>query len=76
VLDIVWVGLLLILAGVVVMVVGILSSSASGERQVKGGAVILIGPIPIAFGSDARWTSIAIALAIVLIVVTLLLYVI
>ena len=45
-----------------------------GEKrpEVKGGGVILIGPIPIIFGSDARWASIAIVLAIVLIVIVVL----
>jgi uncharacterized protein (TIGR00304 family) len=38
---------------------------------VRGGGVIMIGPIPIIFGSDAKWTGVAIVLAIVLIVVVL-----
>lgn len=74
--DVVSMGLLLILAGFAAIVADILMSSKPGERQVKGGGVVLVGPIPIAFGSDAKWTSVAIALAIVLIIVTLLLYVI
>ncbi|MGA2663527.1 MAG: DUF131 domain-containing protein [Nitrososphaerales archaeon] len=37
---------------------------------VRGGAVVTIGPIPIVFGSDARWTVQAIALAIILIVLS------
>jgi uncharacterized membrane protein len=32
----------------------------------------MVGPIPIIFGSDAKWTSIAIALAIALIVIVFL----
>ncbi len=72
--DFVTVGLLLILVGMAVLVVSVLSSSRTGESQVNGGGVLLIGPIPIAFGSDAKWTSIAIVLAIVLILVTALLY--
>jgi uncharacterized protein (TIGR00304 family) len=71
--DAVSVGFLLIFAGVLVILVAALRSSGEGSR-VKGGAVVLAGPIPIAFGTDARWTSVAIALAIVLVVVTLILY--
>jgi len=32
----------------------------------------MVGPIPIVFGSDAKWTSVVIALAIILLVVALL----
>jgi len=33
----------------------------------------MVGPIPIVFGSDAKWATIAIVLAIVLILLTVLL---
>jgi len=36
------------------------------EDKVKGGGVILIGPIPIVFGTDRRYAIIAIILTIVL----------
>lgn len=70
--DIVLVGVALILVGMAVVVAGTLTSSKGRERKAEGGAVVLIGPIPIVFGSDARWASVAIALAIVLIVIVLL----
>jgi len=44
-----------------------------GRGGVQGGGVVMIGPIPIIFGSDAKWASVAIALAIVLVVLVLLL---
>ena len=44
-----------------------------GRAEVKGGGVIMIGPIPIIFGTDKKWTVLAMALAIVLIVLSLLL---
>jgi uncharacterized protein (TIGR00304 family) len=34
----------------------------------------MIGPIPIIFGTDAKWASIAIILAIVLVLLSILLY--
>lgn len=47
----------------------------SGRKtDVKGAGLIMIGPIPIVFGTDATWVSIAILLALVLIVVSLLSY--
>lgn len=73
----------LILIGIGIILVGFLivflatamsgEPSEEGERRsgVRGGGVIMIGPIPIVFGSDARWASIAMVLAIVLIVLVL-----
>jgi len=74
--DLVFVGVAIILVGFLVVFLALMMAtrpSESGERraEVKGGGVILIGPIPIVFGSDARWTSIAIVLTIVLIVLVL-----
>ncbi len=74
--DLVFVGVAIILVGFLVVFLALMMAtrpSESGERraEVKGGGVILIGPIPIVFGSDARWTSIAIVLTIVLIVLAL-----
>lgn len=73
--EIAVVGLLLILAGVAVLIVAVLSSSKQGGGETKGAAVFMIGPVPIVFGSDAKWASVAIALAIVLILVSFMLYV-
>jgi uncharacterized protein (TIGR00304 family) len=70
-------GTLLVFAGVVVILIAFLLSSARGKEsrpEVRGGGVIMIGPVPIVFGSDAKWASFAIVLAIVLMVVALLLY--
>lgn len=39
------------------------------EKSIKGGGVVLIGPIPIIFGSDTKMTLVLVVLAIVLIVV-------
>ncbi|MFZ3168144.1 MAG: DUF131 domain-containing protein [Candidatus Methanoperedens sp.] len=41
------------------------------ETKVKGGGVILIGPIPIVFGSDKRYAIIAILLTIALMLLAL-----
>lgn len=41
------------------------------EIKVKGGGVILIGPIPIVFGSDKRYAIIAILLTIALMLLAL-----
>ena len=39
---------------------------AQTSQDIKGGAVIMLGPIPIVIGSDARWASILIVLVILL----------
>jgi len=76
--------LYLVVIGIGIILVGLLvvflatvmsgrSSSQRGEQtRVRGGGVILIGPIPIVFGSDAKWASMAVVLAILLIVAVLL----
>jgi uncharacterized protein (TIGR00304 family) len=42
--------------------------------EVKGGGVIMIGPIPIIFGTDRHSTEIVIILAIILMLLTYLLF--
>ncbi|MDA4117119.1 MAG: DUF131 domain-containing protein [Thaumarchaeota archaeon] len=75
--DLTVIGTAIILSGFMLVILAMISSARSsenGERQTqaKGGGVIMVGPIPIIFGSDAKWTSIAIALAIALIVIVFL----
>lgn len=41
------------------------------KRRVEGGAVIMIGPIPLVFGSDKRMALVAMVLALALMVVWL-----
>ena len=74
--DLVFLGVAIILVGFLVLFLAMMLASRSsgggeGRTQVKGGGVILIGPIPIIFGSDAKWASIAIVLGIVLIILVL-----
>jgi uncharacterized protein (TIGR00304 family) len=76
-LDLVFVGIGIIVVGFLVVFLATAMSDRSSEEgekrtDVRGGGVIMIGPIPIIFGSDAKWASAAIVLAIVLIVIVLL----
>jgi len=73
-LDLVYLGVLLIFIGFGVIVIALLASAGRAGGEVRGAGVVMIGPIPIVFGSDAKWASVAIALAIVLVVVSILLY--
>jgi uncharacterized protein (TIGR00304 family) len=81
--DLVTLGAVGIIAGIVTIVLGTLffgsRSSRDGNEEkdekrrteVRGGGVILIGPIPIIFGTDIRWTVVAIVLALVLVTLSL-----
>lgn len=71
--DLVEVGYVMVLLGLGVVAAAILQTKRRGS-EVKGAGVVLIGPIPIAFGSDAKWVSLAIVLAIILMVIVLLQY--
>ena len=74
-LGLVILGTLVIIAGILIIFLAtIFASRSKGDEkgvEAKGGGVIMIGPIPIIFGTDPRWTAIAIVLAIVLIVLSL-----
>ena len=73
------VGVLVILVGFVILFLATIQAGRSRgddesqkKTEVKGGGVVLIGPIPIVFGSDAKWASVAIVLAIILVLISLL----
>lgn len=69
-------GILLIIFGFFLTMFGIIRSAReseergaekeTGEKKVKSGGVILIGPIPIVFGTDKKYALILMILAIVL----------
>jgi uncharacterized protein (TIGR00304 family) len=69
-------GILLIIFGFFLITFGMMRSAReseergeekdAGEKKVKGGGVILIGPIPIVFGTDKKYALILMILAIVL----------
>jgi uncharacterized protein (TIGR00304 family) len=49
-------GIALIFVGVLIIVIAVilLSISATKKEKVKGGGAIIIGPIPIIFGTDKK----------------------
>jgi uncharacterized protein (TIGR00304 family) len=69
------VGIIIVIVGVVIMVLTILASlGKNGNAQMKGAAVIMIGPIPIVFGSDKKAVKTILALALALTVALIVLY--
>jgi uncharacterized protein (TIGR00304 family) len=71
--DLVQAGFLMVLVGFGVVVISMLYEGRKEGSEVKGGGVVMIGPVPIIFGSDMKWASFAIVLAIILIVLSLVL---
>ncbi len=71
-------GIVLIVLGMLTIFVGMLSqslgSASMSKSEIKGGGVILIGPIPIVFGTDAESVKTVLILAIILMLVALTLY--
>jgi len=74
----VFIGILVILAGMVSMAYQTWKTGAGGmekpEAGVRGGGVIMIGPIPIIFGTDIAALKLVMILAIVLMAIAVILY--
>jgi uncharacterized protein (TIGR00304 family) len=63
-------GIALIFVGVLVIVISVILFSVSGAEKgkVKGGGAIIIGPLPIIFGTDYKSLKTVLLLSLVLIV--------
>jgi uncharacterized protein (TIGR00304 family) len=69
------IGLLLVLAGFAIGILAVIVAvlrSARGSGPTRGGGVIMIGPLPIVFGTDKESTRTLILLAIILMAAALL----
>ncbi len=72
-------GVVLIFVGVLIIVIAVILLSISGAKkgEVKGGGAIIIGPVPIIFGTDKKSlkTVLLLSLALtVLLVVAMVMY--
>ncbi len=65
-------GFILVFVGVLIMLLGIIR----GSSRVEGGGVVVIGPIPIVFGTSIRVTKMLMILAIILMLMTIFLFII
>lgn len=67
------IGIILIIVGFFMLAFGTMRPvhEVNREEKVKGGGVILIGPVPVVFGSDKRYALIAMLLAIVLMILVI-----
>ncbi len=68
-------GIALIILGVFIIIIAVLLISSrsvgKGKGRVRGGGIIMIGPIPIIFGTDKKSLKTVILLAILLMIVVL-----
>ncbi len=71
-------GIIIILIGILFIFVGsmisIFTEAKEGKSEVKTGGVIMIGPIPIIFGSDRGMAIIGVVLAIILMIIAYILF--
>ena len=82
-MKLITVGFLLVFIGMLIILAGVFSTAYQSwktggvekpETRVQGGGVIMIGPIPIIFGSDVGAVKIVIILAIVLMILAFILF--
>jgi uncharacterized protein (TIGR00304 family) len=68
-------GIILIAVGIIIVILAVLLSVGKAENvKVKGAGVIMIGPIPIIFGSDKKSVKTVLALALALTIAFIVLY--
>lgn len=62
------IGIILIIVGVIVILLAVILTSArgTGKSKVRAGGVIMIGPIPIIFGTDKKSIKTIVTLALAL----------
>jgi len=74
------IGIALVAVGIIVIVAAIILASIGGAKKgkVRGAGVIMIGPIPIIFGTDKKSVksvlALALSLAIVVLIITVIYY--
>ena len=71
-------GTALIAVGIIIIVVAIILASTKGNDKVKGAGIVMIGPVPIIFGTDKESIKtvlfLAFALTVALIVAVVIFY--
>lgn len=69
------IGFALIIVGILIIIVAVLllsiRSAGKNQGKIKGGGVVIIGPVPIIFGTDKKSLKTVLLLSIVLTVLVL-----
>ncbi len=71
--DLVTAGIVLMFVGFIVLLLSIIFIVGK-QGRVEGGGVVIIGPIPIVFGTNKNVTTLLLVLAIILTVLTLIVF--
>jgi uncharacterized membrane protein len=66
--------ILMLIVAFLLILMGFILLSLGGEREVRGGGVLIIGPLPIIFGTDQRVAKGLIILALILTIVTFMIF--
>ena len=75
--ELITMGFILVFIGMILIFAGMFSSvfrGGEGKAEVRGGGVVLIGPFPIVFGSDAQSIKTVLLLTLALILVVYFLF--
>jgi len=73
--SIVLIGFAVVIIGILIIFIGsALQSSNSSKTEVHTSGVILIGPIPIIFGNDKGLVMIAVIIAVILMILSYILF--
>ena len=67
------VGVIIVIIGIAIVFLSIVISITKSPRKTRGAGIILIGPIPIIFGTDKESVRILLILAVVVIALMILL---
>ncbi|MCE4618648.1 MAG: DUF131 domain-containing protein [Desulfurococcales archaeon] len=67
-------GIVLLFLGLLLIFIGSFIGFREGSGKVEGGGVILIGPIPIIFGTSSKAAVLAAALAVVIMILAIIFY--
>jgi uncharacterized protein (TIGR00304 family) len=77
--ELVFLGVVIVVLGMIIIIAGLFKESAfksktESEGGIRGGGVVMIGPLPIIFGTDQESTTTVILLAIIMVVVSYILF--
>jgi uncharacterized protein (TIGR00304 family) len=67
---IIWVGFIISLIGLLLIVLSLISGEREEER-VEGGGILIVGPLPIVFGSSRKAALIAAIIGVTMIIIVL-----
>ncbi len=72
--ELVLAGFVMLLLGMLLVAAGMLAQAGKQGAEVRGGGVVLIGPLPVVFGTDAQSVRTLLILTLLLILVVYLLF--